>query len=234
MVLFFVALIGLLLMLLIAHLAGWLEEKKPQAPTRSAGYPPSLPAMPDPAPKVVVDDFGNAQALSHASAIYGGMKDGGISESALSAIADMASQHVRVEVVERGDLSHDPEVKVIKDEIRGAVGRHRAAVSLLHALARLDGQTSQEERELVFTFLLRQGEALVLEKHGPWFGKSRAEEWYRTIEPDELWALLDELRPMADTYRADVVATADALMVAGGKPKASKVSTMKEIRKLLL
>jgi hypothetical protein len=73
----------------------------------------------------------------------------------------------------------------IRNEIRAAIDRHVDAVCVLQMLARLDGNTAEAERNVIFDFLKRQGERLE-PQHRAWFYSWAASEWQRTADNEEI------------------------------------------------
>jgi hypothetical protein len=147
---------------------------------------------------------------------------------------DTQPQVVNTESAGSGDRYNDPDIKIIRDEIRAAVAAHSAAVMILQSLARIDGTTSEAERNLVFEFLNRQGAELAYDKHRPWFYyASRSGEWYRAAELAECDEMIASIMPLPLPYRIDVYATALAIVAVGGTPKKREAEVLKRLKKLI-
>jgi hypothetical protein len=131
------------------------------------------------------------------------------------------------------DRYNDPDVKIIRDEIRGSVAQHKNAIDLLQALARIDGKTSEKDRDIIFDFLRRHAPVLQT-KHREWFSTSRAGENYTAAGDETIDKLIYFLRDKPMQYRVDLVAAATAMVVGGGTPKKREAATLEKIRGLLV
>ena len=131
------------------------------------------------------------------------------------------------------DRFNDPDVIVIRDEIRNAVSINSSAISVLQAIARMDGSTSENDRNLIFDFMNRNGACLSYEKHRPWFYTSRSGEWYRAATMKEFENIIAPLETLPINYLTDVYSTASAIVTASGTPKKREVETLERLRSLI-
>jgi len=129
--------------------------------------------------------------------------------------------------------ANEAEMKIIRQEIRSAIEKHATAVSILQALSRVDGRTSEAERNLVFEFLNRNGAGLSPERHRPFFSDSTSGEWNYAVEIDKFKKLITPLAPMPLPYRIDLFATASAIVAVGGTPKKREAEAMELLRELI-
>lgn len=125
------------------------------------------------------------------------------------------------------------EIKKIRGEISVEVAKHADAVKLMQGLSRIDGQTSEAERRVVFMFLQRHGAALTEERHWPYFSHSSGGEFYRAVELDEIGSVVTTLANQELRYRIDVYACAMAIVATGGTPKKREASALLMAEKLL-
>lgn len=131
------------------------------------------------------------------------------------------------------DQRRAAEIKKIRGEISVEVAKHADAVKLLQGLSRIDGQTSEAERRVVFMFLQRHGAALTEERHWPYFSHSSGGEFYRAVELDEIGSVVATLASQELRYRIDVYACAMAIVATGGTPKKREASALVMAEKLL-
>lgn len=131
------------------------------------------------------------------------------------------------------DRRRAAEIRKIRDEISTEVAKHTAAVKLLQGLARIDGQTSEAERRVVFMFLQRHGAALTEERHLPYFSHSSSGEFSRAVELDEIGSFIATLASQELRYRLDVYACAMAIVATGGTPKKREAEALVMAEKLL-
>lgn len=135
-------------------------------------------------------------------------------------------------VADDNDRYNHPAVVKIRGEIRAAAEQHADAVSALQALARIDGNTSETERTVVFDFLNRQGAGLG-PQHREWFYTSRSGEWYQAAENEVIDELVSQLRETPLQYRVDIIAAATAIVASGGKPKKREAEMLEKLRALI-
>ncbi|MGZ8946821.1 MAG: tellurite resistance TerB family protein [Methylococcaceae bacterium] len=124
-------------------------------------------------------------------------------------------------------------IKKIRSEIKACVDSHKTAISLLMALARIDGTISEAERRIVFMFLLNQNEMLTEERHFKYFGGAEAREWQRAAKLDDINNLCNQLKTMSLSYRIAVAASAQAIVASGKTPKKSEQSALEIIQGIL-
>ncbi|MBU0620208.1 MAG: hypothetical protein KJ795_00005 [Gammaproteobacteria bacterium] len=117
------------------------------------------------------------------------------------------------------DARRDAEKKKIREEISAEVAKHADAVRLLQAIARIDGQTSDAERRIVFSFLVRHGAQLTEDRHWPYFAHYSGGEFSRAIELDEIGMFVTALSSKELPYRIDVFSSVQAIVATGGVPK---------------
>ena len=159
------------------------------------------------------------------TSLLGSQKSATNTESASTNLANNSPQS-------SGDSYDDPAVQIIRATIRAEVEKHKPAVGILQALARIDGNTSDAERSIVFDFLKRQGAPLD-HTHREWFYTSRAGEWYRAAENEYIDAMIDSLKEKPLQYRVDICAAATAIVATGGTPKKREAETLEKIRSLI-
>lgn len=111
------------------------------------------------------------------------------------------------------------EYRIIQEEIYSAIQKHTRAITVLQSLARIDGSTSEPEKNLIFTFLQRNGENLSFARHRRYFYGFCSGEWQRPVPLDEFKNFLDELNDCEREYKNDVYYTAIAIIACGGEPK---------------
>lgn len=117
------------------------------------------------------------------------------------------------------DARRAAEIKQIRSEIEAEVAKHAAAVKLLQALSRIDGQTSEAERRVIFSFLQRNGAALTEQRHWPYFAHRSGGEVFRAVATDEIGSFVAALASQELRYRIDVYSAAQAIVATGGTPK---------------
>jgi hypothetical protein len=131
------------------------------------------------------------------------------------------------------DTQRDAKKKKIREEISTEVAKHADAVKLLQAIARIDGQTSDAERRIVFSFLVRHGASLTEERHWPYFAHYSGGEFRRAVELDEIRAFVAALSSKELRYRLDVFSSVQAIVATGGVPKKREADALVMAEKLV-
>lgn len=123
---------------------------------------------------------------------------------------------------------------IIRDEIHNSVQKHGKAIKVLQSLARVDGSTSDPEKNLIFTFLQRNGEKLSFQRHRPFFWGFCSGEWQRSITTDEFKVFLSDLDSLQEEYKSDVYHTAIAIVACGGEPKKTEAECLELIKDCMI
>lgn len=140
------------------------------------------------------------------------------------------SSNLTTITVTEGSWSYDDQRKEeqeIKNEIRQSIEKHKQAINILQALARVDGSTTIEEKNHIFLFLLRQGQDLSYSRHRPFFHGYYSGEWGRAIEIIEFEDCLTDIDKYPYEYKLDIYNTAVAIVGSGAKPKKRESECLK-------
>lgn len=129
------------------------------------------------------------------------------------------------------DDCNSPEVVIIRQEIKDALAKHAAAASALQALARIDGTTSETERNIVFDFMNRIGCGFS-EKHRQWFYGSRSGEWFQSADDHTINQIIKGISAEPLKTRIEIYASALAIVSSGGKPKKREAELLEKIREV--
>lgn len=121
--------------------------------------------------------------------------------------------------------------RVIKD-FQAVRQRHGSAIRLLQLISWIDGTSTGVEKNIIFFFLLQQGENL-LPLHKERFHLLCDAPGSIEIELRYVDKTLEDIKNRPREYQRDFVATAIAIVAGGGTPKKREAELLNKIRSFL-